>query len=73
MEMENENSDIFSSLLKILLFMGWVCSGMIKWFLTATIITEIQGKRCWNERNQGICVASVWMQHPTPIFFFLLS
>lgn len=79
MEMGNENSDIFSSLLKIPLFMGWVCSGMIKWFLTATIITEIQGKRCWNERNLRVfvwllCGSSTWYQFsffPFKLIWFL--
>lgn len=51
MEIGNENSHIFSSLLKIPLCMGRVCSGMIKRFIGAVIVTEIQGKRCWNERN----------------------
>lgn len=56
MEIGNENSDIFSSLLKIPLCMGRVCSGMIKWFISAIIVTEIQGKRCWNERNLWVFV-----------------
>lgn len=56
MEIGNENSDIFSSLLKIPLCMGRVCSGMIKRFISAVIVTEIQGKRCWNERNLWVFV-----------------
>lgn len=56
MEIGNENSDVFSSLLKIPLSMGKIGSGMIKWFTSAIIVTEIQGKRCWNGRNLWVFV-----------------